>query len=84
MHTSNMFGGYGLLVYGPPIFPDAPLEVIFSVIEDNLPTVCERIPGCGRDDAWEMFSRFTHSEQNRAWLKQFRLPEPKDRVYYDY
>ena len=84
LRSSNMFGGYGMLVYGPPTFPGVPLEVIFSVIEDNLPTPCKRVPGSGRDDAWEMFSKYTHSEQNRAWLKMYKMDPPRERTYYDY
>jgi hypothetical protein len=41
-------------------------------------------PGCGTDEAWEFFSRFTHSPQNREWLKKYHLPAPRERTYYDY
>lgn len=38
----------------------------------------------GRDDAWELFSKYTHSEKNREWLKQYGLRPSRERSSYDY
>lgn len=97
MFSSNMFGGYGMSVYAPPIFLEVPLERIFWIVEENLPTPTrydyingtvkdrpKKTPGSGRDDAWEMFSKYTHSEKNQAWLKRFKLAPSRERSYYDY
>lgn len=97
MFSSNMFGGYGMTVYAPPVFPGTPLEEVFWMIEENLPLptrhdhingtvkpVPKKVPGSGRDDAWELFSKHTHSEQNRAWLKLYGMDPPRERSGYDY
>jgi hypothetical protein len=97
MFSSNMFGGYGMHVYAPAVFPGVPLEMVFTIIEDNLPiptrydhingtarNPARRTPGSGRDDAWEVFSKYTHSEQNRSWLRLYKMDPPRERSYYDY
>jgi len=97
MFSSNMFGGYGMHVYEHEPYPGTGPSKLIAITEDHLPppTRLERAvgdgekrpkkhPGCGRDDAWEMFSPFTHSEQNREWLKSYKMEPPRDRTYYDY
>lgn len=41
-------------------------------------------PGCGTDQAWELFSKYTHSPQNSEWLKQYKMRAPEERYHYDY
>ena len=31
-----------------------------------------------------MFSKYTHSERNREWLKNYNMKAPQERHYYDY
>lgn len=95
MFCANMFGGYGMYVYGPPQIVGEVPDIILTLVEDNLPeltrfeemegkTRVKRLPGCGSDFAWEEFSQFTHSEQNIEWLKYFKLELPRSRGHYDY
>jgi hypothetical protein len=49
-----------------------------------LPPEPKRHPGCGTDQAWDLFSVYTHSDQNRAWLKENKMQPPKERTHYDY
>jgi len=41
-------------------------------------------PGCGTDQAWELFSKYTHSDRNSAWLKEYNMNAPQERYHYDY
>jgi hypothetical protein len=98
MISAGMFGAYGMEVYEHPTYPGLPPTKVLLLVEGHLPGPTrydrlvdrlagvppERRPGCGRDDAWEIFSRFTHSEQNRAWLKMYGMQPPQERYYYDY
>jgi len=97
MFSSNMFGGYGMKVYEHEPFPGTGPVLLLAIAEDHLPppTRLERaaggarkpkkkVPGCGRDDAWELFSPITHSDQNREWLKGYKMDPPRERGYYDY
>ncbi len=40
--------------------------------------------GRGRDDVWELFTKFAHSEKNLGWLKMYKIEARLDRTYYDY
>jgi len=51
MYSTNMFGGYGMRLYEHEPYPDH--------IAGNVKEMSPRLPGCGRDDAWEIFSKFT-------------------------
>jgi hypothetical protein len=98
MKSVNMFGGYGMEVYLHPVPAGAPPVKVLLIHEDNLPsptriqraasdaplTRPERVPGAGRDDAWKLFSRYTHSAHNRQWLKYYHLEPPQERSHYDY
>ena len=97
MFSTSMFGGYGMKLYEHEPYPGTGAQFLVTIIEGHLPvpTRYDRIagnvkekpkkhPGCGREDAWKVFSKYTHTKQNRAWLKQYGLPEPHDQSYYDY
>jgi hypothetical protein len=95
MFSTSMFGGYGMHVYEHEPFPNTAPMLLLMLIEDHLPdphrlAVAEgdtrhiKRPGAGRDDAWESFSKFTHSERNIEWLKGYKMELPRDRSYYDY
>lgn len=91
MFTKGMFGGYGMDVYEQPAptYPGVPLEPVFllRLIEDNLPApknAKPKTPGCGLDYAWNAFSKFTHSEQNKAWLKEYNLAPSEGQSSYWY
>ena len=98
MFSTNMFGGYGMRLYEHEPYPDTGAQFLIALIEDHLPVATRydhisgnlpkkperRGQGCGREDAWELFSKFTHSEQNREWVKKYGLDEPKYQSYYDY
>jgi len=97
MVSTHMFGGYGMQLYEHELYPGTGPQLLVLISEDNLPvpTRYDRIlgtaqeppkrkPGSGRDDAWEIFSRYTHSEQNRKWLKEYKLHRSEERVHYDY
>lgn len=92
MIEDSLLGGYGMRIYERPVSPGVPPVLLFSFSERILPeyTRWDRLmdkdpPAClGRDDAWEMFSKYTHSEQNRKWLEMCGMESPKPRDYYDY
>lgn len=98
MTSVNMFGGYGVRVYAHEPFPGTGPDYLLLVHEDHLPTPTrfevlqdeapqprtKKVPGSGRDDAWELFSKYTHSAENRKFLKKYKLEDPRDRHYYDY
>lgn len=84
MFCSGMFGGYGMNVYEHEPFPGAGPLLLLALAENHLPGTCVKRPGEGRDDAWEIFSRFTHSEKNAQWLQSYRMDPPRSRTFYDY
>lgn len=86
MRSTNMFGGYGMMVYDNPAAPGVPLVPVLFLIENHLSKGpgSNRRQGCGRDDAWELFSRYTHSDQNKEWIKMFGLKASRERHHYDY
>lgn len=97
MVCTSMFGAYGMRLYEHELYPGTGARELVLINEEQLPVptryehmegtakpIPERRSGCGRDDAWEVFSKYTHAEQNRVWLKQYKLQESKYRSYYDY
>jgi len=93
---TSMFGGYGMDVLEHELFPGTGPRHLLRLVEDNLPDphrllVSEegydkhvKRPGEGRDDAWEAFSKYTHTEHNIAWLKAYKMELPRSRTHYDY
>lgn len=89
MFMSGMFGGYGMRLYEHEPYPHTGAQFLVSIIEDHLPGPFggekpKKPPGAGRPDAWEVFSRFTHTAQNQEWLKRYKLQPSRESTYYDY
>jgi len=98
MFSSNMFGGYGIAIYAHELYPHTGPDHLVTITEDNLPPPSrlerasgdappeppKKVPGCGRDDAWELFSKYTHTDQMKVWVKQYKLEAPRSQSYYDY
>ncbi len=97
MFSSNMFGGYGIYVYAHELYPHTGPDFLVAITEDNLPPssrlervtgdaapLPKKVPGCGRDDAWDLFSKYTHTEQMKEWVKLYKLKPPREQSYYDY
>jgi len=89
--TSGTFGlaGYGLHAYFHPDAPGLPPMHGILFNSDHLPKELGEGDGSveGRayyDWVWAVFSKYTHSTQNRTWLKMYGMPVPKQRAYYDY
>jgi hypothetical protein len=82
---AGMFGAYGIDIYEHPSYPGTPPRHLLRVVEGNFPARAEkRIPGVGSTFAWQEFSRYTHTEENMQWLKEYKMEPPKSRGYYDY
>lgn len=98
MFSTSMFGGYGMKLYDHELYPGTGAQFLVSLIEDHLPVATRydhisgnlpeepkrRGQGCGREDAWKVFSKFTHAEQNVEWLTKYRLQPSQYQSYYDY
>lgn len=89
MFSANMFGGYGINVYDHESYPGTGPTHLLTITEFDLPPEMnakdgQAAMGSGSEDAWNLFSKYTHSDQNRAWLKMYKMSEPQERYYYDY
>lgn len=96
MFCIGMFGGYGMDVYEHEPAPDMGPIHLLRLVEGNMPDPTpEQLAenpgkysrpggGVGRDDAWECFSKHTHSERNVGWLKSYKRRPPEVRSRYDY
>jgi len=98
MIGTNMFGGVGIRLFEhPPCFGVDEAELILTITQEHLPgpsrydhlrgEVAEpekHVPGSCLRRAWETFSEFSHTEQNKRWLKQYGLRESRGAESYDY
>ncbi len=96
MFSTSMFGGYGMDVYEHEPTPGIGPVFLLRLVEGHMPVPTAEQEaedpdrykrpggGVGRQDAWECFSTFTHSERNAEWLKSYGMRPPKSRSYYDY
>lgn len=94
--STSMFGGYGVDVYENEPAPGAGPIFLLRLVEGHMPpphrlqvgeegyNKHQKRPGEGRDDAWEFFSKFTHTEDNIRRLKSYKMNPPRDRSHYDY
>lgn len=89
MFSANMFGGYGMDIYEHENYPGTGPEFLFRITEYDLPKELnskfnKASGGTGSIDAWNIFSKYTHSDQNIEWLKMYKMELPHDRSHYDY
>lgn len=72
--------GFELVMY---VFEDAPC---LGVPPEPLIWVFQKyLPGdINKDQAWDLFTRWTHSPLNIQKLKFYDLPLPRPRGYYEY
>jgi hypothetical protein len=97
MFSSNMFGGYGIHVYAHELYPHTGPDFLLAITEDNLPPrnrfervtedkppARKKVPGSGQEEAWDLFSKYTHSERMKEWVKLYKLKPPREQSYYDY
>jgi hypothetical protein len=88
--TSGTFGlgGYGVHASFHPEVPGLPPVHGILFNSDQLPIEFgesgSRKGGAYYDWVWELFSKFTHSEQNRRWLEMYKMDPPYGREHYDY
>jgi hypothetical protein len=89
MFSTNMFGGVGISINEHPAYPGLPTEHLLTLTQEHLPGKLgkkgsEPTHGACLREAWEVFSEFTHTEQNKAWLKQYGFRQPGSPSSYDY
>lgn len=89
MFSANMFGGYGMDVYEHESYPGTGPVFLLRITEYDLPKelnsqLGKPSGGSGSTDAWNLFSKYTHSAQNKEWLQMYKLPAPQERYHYDY
>jgi len=98
--TYGPLGGIGMSLYAHEAFPGTGPEEVFRIKDKHIPQpsrtwherlldapaveVEKRSAGCIRQDVWELFSRYSHTERNREWLKRYGLKMRFERTYYDY
>ena len=100
MVRTNMFGGVGVRVYQHPIMPGDDHEHVLTLTQEQLPGPTRQDYLMDRDTeepdyrkptkgscsraAYDIFAEFTHTEDNRRWLKDYGLKQPQDPGDYDY
>jgi hypothetical protein len=98
--SHGMFGGVGLRVYEHEQFIGTGPEHLLTIVDKHLPETSttswhrkllgesyagrQKLPGGVRDDAWDLCMKFAKKSQNVAWLKQYKLKAPRERVHYEY
>lgn len=83
------FGRIGIAFYSNEIFPGDESECLFILSENHLdekdcPWINEPTKGNVHKKTWELFSKYTHSENNKNRLKFSNLPAPKDIIDFCY
>ncbi len=84
MFTTSMFGGVGMDILEHEAAPDVGPTHLLRLIEGHVPGPNTRQPGGSSDEAWEAFSKFTHSPRNVRWLKSYKMDAPRSRSSYEY
>lgn len=98
MICTNMFGGYGICIYEHEPYPHTGAQYLACVIEDHMPprngivdpdrhgklSEPGHVAGSGSTRAWNYFSKYTHTEEMKAWCKKYKLRKPEERYHYDY
>ncbi len=92
--------GVGITLYEHEQFPGTGPEALFHLKDDHIPRLDDRTvyqhlrgvpektrkhsPGDVRGDVWELFSKYTHSQQNREWITHYKIRMNFEKVSYDY
>jgi hypothetical protein len=97
MVSVGWFGGYAMEIYEEHPDQVRNPKFLFRVHEENIPPPTrlarigcdvpewpERVPGRGLEHAWEVFSKYTHSDENAAKLAFYSMDPPRERSHYDY
>ncbi len=87
--ANKWMGGYGIEIFEHPHYPGTPPVSLLFITEYDLPKELnsqykQPTGGKGSDDAWEMFSKFTHSQENIECLKRYGMRKSESRNHYDY
>lgn len=87
----GVFGfGFSLTVYRvvhDEIYPGVGSEVecLVTVTNKHLPVKLNAYEQSYiKDVGWKLFSKLTHTEENKKRLREYGLPEQKDKSYYEY
>ena len=88
--NTNMFGGVGIAIYEHLAAPGiGRADHVITLTQEHLPgkigkKASESTGGNCWREAWEVFSELSHGLQNRQWLTQYSLRQPKEASSYDY
>ena len=84
MVGTNMFGGVGIVIYEQPCQPGMDHECVLTLTEEHLLGDIGATGGACSREAWGAFSELSDTEQNKAWLKQYGLRQPRPASSFDY
>jgi hypothetical protein len=96
LFSHGMICGVGISFFEHEQYPGAGPELLLGVKDKHLKLTrtaydhiqCkprkERVAGNVSDEAWGLFTKYTHSEQNRAWLKMYNIEMKFEKTNYDY
>lgn len=81
---------FSLRIWSHPPAPGTDPVLLFTLGGESLPD-CKRIvvqkskcAGCILDDAWDAYSPFSHTEENKKWLKEYKMEQAHHFDHYDY
>jgi hypothetical protein len=84
----EQFPGTGpeeLLHFSEEHLPESGVPSVYDRLKGKKPPKKKaRAPGDCDPDAWELFTKFTHTEKNRRWIDQYGLEMHFDKQHYDY
>jgi len=100
LYSYGPISGIGLALWQHEVYPDTGPEKFFGIIDDHIPEdartwherllgvpakeIKKRGQGCIRQDVWDLFSKFSHTAQNRKWLAKYNLEMHFKIGSYDY
>lgn len=83
------FGQIGIRIFENEQFPGIKPDCLFILSENHLKVedfrwVKRPTLGAVHDEAWELFSQFTHSEDNLKRLDFSGIERPREKSYWNY
>ena len=100
LRSHGVICGVGIQFFEHEPYPGTGPEKLLFVVDDHIPRLDDRtvyqhmkkVPpkvrkhaaGDIREDVWELFSKYTHTQQNREWLTQYKIKMRFDKQSYDY